>query len=77
LRLIDGTGERISPSPLPKLYEASHGICSVCGTKWMANYTGQGSATQLEHKKEESISQKATSPKKKVTTGALSDFPIA
>jgi hypothetical protein len=35
LRLIDSMGERISSSPLPKLYEASHGICSVCGTVWL------------------------------------------
>ncbi|GCE10946.1 hypothetical protein [Tengunoibacter tsumagoiensis] len=35
LRLIDSVGERLSPTPLPKLYEASHGICGVCGTQWM------------------------------------------
>lgn len=35
LRLINGQGERISSAPLPKLYEASHGICSVCGTIWI------------------------------------------
>ena len=35
LRLIDDAGERISLSPLPKLYEASHGICEVCGSLWM------------------------------------------
>ena len=35
VRLIDGAGERISPSRLPKLYEATHGMCGVCGTLWM------------------------------------------
>ena len=35
LCLINSAGERVSPSPLPKLYEASHGICGICGTQWM------------------------------------------
>ena len=35
LCLINGEGERISPAPLPKLYEATHGICSTCGIQWM------------------------------------------
>lgn len=35
LCLIDSMGERLSSSPLPKLYEASHGICSACGTVWL------------------------------------------
>ena len=35
LRLIDNVGERISQHSLPKLYEASHGMCSVCGSLWM------------------------------------------
>lgn len=35
LCLIDNAGERISPSPLPKLYEATHGICGACGIQWM------------------------------------------
>jgi hypothetical protein len=35
LRLINSAGERLSPLPLPKLYEASHGICGVCGMQWM------------------------------------------
>lgn len=35
LRMINGLGERISLAPLPKLYEASHGICCVCGTLWI------------------------------------------
>ena len=43
LRLIDGAGERISPSPLPKLYEATHGMCGVCGTLWMEQVLGSES----------------------------------
>jgi hypothetical protein len=35
LCLIDFAGKRISTQPLPKLYEASHGMCDVCGTLWM------------------------------------------
>jgi hypothetical protein len=35
LRLIDFAGERLSVQPLPKLYEASHGMCGACGTLWM------------------------------------------
>ena len=39
LRLITSMGERISSSPLPKLYEASHGICCACGTAWLMQAT--------------------------------------
>jgi hypothetical protein len=35
LRNIDNMGERISLLPLPKRYDATHGICIVCGTRWM------------------------------------------
>ncbi len=36
LYLINQNGERITSQPLPnKLYEASHGICGVCGQLWM------------------------------------------
>ncbi len=35
LRLIDFAGERVSAQPLPKLYEASHGMCGICGTHWI------------------------------------------
>jgi hypothetical protein len=62
LCLIDCSGERLSSSPLPKLYEASHGICSVCGTMWMEraieNHTGQGPASQPEYKEPRLASQK-------------------
>jgi hypothetical protein len=40
LRLIDSAGERVSQRPLPKLYEATHGMCCVCGTLWMEQATG-------------------------------------
>ena len=65
LHLIDCTGERLSSSPLPKLYEASHGICCVCGAMWMArateNRTGQGPLSQTEYK-EQCMPQTTTSP---------------
>lgn len=35
LRIIDSVGTRISPLPLPKRYEATHGICVVCGARWI------------------------------------------
>ncbi len=35
LRLIDLAGKRISTQPLPKLYEASHGMCGACGVLWI------------------------------------------
>jgi hypothetical protein len=46
LRLIDGMGEHISPMPVPKIYEASHGMCQACGNSWLAaveeSYGGGG-----------------------------------
>jgi hypothetical protein len=35
LRLINSQGEPISAFPLPKLYEATHGMCQSCGLLWM------------------------------------------
>lgn len=35
LRLMDSIGEPISSIPVPKMYEASHGICRVCGNLWL------------------------------------------
>ncbi len=35
LCLINTVGERVSLSPLPKIYEATHGICGICGIQWM------------------------------------------
>ena len=28
-------GERISLQPVPKIYEATHGMCLVCGIHWL------------------------------------------
>jgi hypothetical protein len=35
LRLMDEVGIHISQHPLPKIYEATHGICSTCGLLWL------------------------------------------
>ncbi len=35
LCLMDNEGERISQQPLPKLYNATHGMCCVCGVLWL------------------------------------------
>jgi hypothetical protein len=35
LRLMDSVGERISSIPVPKIYEASHGMCRTCGNLWL------------------------------------------
>jgi hypothetical protein len=35
LRLMDAIGEPISAQPVPKIYEASHGMCRVCGISWL------------------------------------------
>ena len=35
LRLIDDTGTPLSSEPLPKDYEATHGMCSECGMRWL------------------------------------------
>lgn len=32
---MDNEGERISQQPLPKLYNATHGMCCVCGVLWL------------------------------------------
>ncbi|HTK06933.1 MAG TPA: hypothetical protein VL485_07185 [Ktedonobacteraceae bacterium] len=40
LRLIDADGGRISPAPLPKLYDATHGMCEICGALWIEQVLG-------------------------------------
>lgn len=35
LRLMNSAGERTSLLPVPKMYEASHGMCRVCGGLWL------------------------------------------
>lgn len=47
LRLINEVGERTSAFPIPKIYEATHGICKICGTSWleaMGRLGGDGDA---------------------------------
>jgi hypothetical protein len=45
LCLIDSQGTRLSVIPLPKLYEASHGICGVCGKQWMEQVVHEQAGT--------------------------------
>ncbi len=40
LRLINDAGEHISAAPLPKFYDATHGICGVCGARWIEQAMG-------------------------------------
>jgi hypothetical protein len=35
LRLINSQSEPISTFPLPKLYEATHGMCQSCALLWL------------------------------------------
>ena len=35
LRLMNQQGERISLQRVPKIYEATHGICRACGMIWL------------------------------------------
>jgi hypothetical protein len=64
LRLIDQAGERVSNQPLPKLYEASHGMCGVCGALWMEQVLTQASSFYLEEGGQgiESLPQNLSSP---------------
>ncbi len=50
LYLLDADGVRIAVLPLPPLYEATHGMCSVCGKLWMdqAQHSGTGGAAKQE-----------------------------
>ena len=54
LRLINIVGERLSPHPIPNLYEATHGICTVCGALWLEQVMEteqlQTASVQLEEK---------------------------
>ncbi|HEX4206270.1 MAG TPA: hypothetical protein VHZ51_19135 [Ktedonobacteraceae bacterium] len=61
LCLINGAGERISPAPLPKLYEASHGICGLCGAKWMEQAMMQGTEVgEMQHRDDEIAPESAS-----------------
>jgi len=35
LRLMNDDGERISQHPIPKQYNATHGMCCICGVLWL------------------------------------------
>jgi len=35
LRLMDSVGEPTTLLHVPKIYEASHGMCRVCGNLWL------------------------------------------
>lgn len=35
LRQMDHRGERLSVKPLPKDYEATHGMCRACAIEWL------------------------------------------
>lgn len=48
LRLINSQGERISAFPLPKLYEATHGMCQNCGILWMEAVEKQNEGQQRQ-----------------------------
>ena len=50
LRLINGIGERTSVLPVSKIYEASHGMCQVCGASWLeavGGFNSNGGAVVL------------------------------
>jgi hypothetical protein len=50
LRLINCAGERISVLPVPKVYEASHGMCEVCSSLWLEAFGESiGSPLVLTH----------------------------
>ncbi|MDQ2715076.1 MAG: hypothetical protein M3Z08_09230 [Chloroflexota bacterium] len=42
LRLTNHLGEQLSATPMPKLYEATHGMCQVCGVLWLEQTLGAG-----------------------------------
>jgi hypothetical protein len=35
LRLMNQQGEWVSLQPVPKVYEATHGMCRICGIRWL------------------------------------------
>ncbi len=47
LRLINGAGEHLSPSSLPKLYDATHGMCNACGARWIEQVVGLQDSTEI------------------------------
>ena len=56
LRLINSVGERTSVLPVPKIYEASHGMCQVCGASWLeavGGFNSNGGAAVLTQPEDE------------------------
>ncbi len=56
LRLINNVGERTSVLPMPKIYEASHGMCQVCGASWLeavGGFTSNGGAAVVAQSEDE------------------------
>jgi hypothetical protein len=75
LRLIDIDGERISPTPLPKLYEATHGMCGVCGALWIEQVLGAQSP-QLSFLPGNQEEDKQTTEPDTTTVQALQELPL-
>ena len=44
---MDNGGVRISSLPVPKIYEASHGMCQVCGALWLEDALENDAEAQL------------------------------
>jgi len=44
---MNSAGEHLSPAPLPKLYDATHGICGVCGMRWIEQAMGSQDMTDV------------------------------
>lgn len=47
LRLMNSDGEHLSARPVPKIYNATHGICGACGKQWIEVATDTEDATDL------------------------------
>ena len=61
LRLINSIGERTSVLPMPKIYEASHGMCRVCGASWLeavGGFNSNGSAAVAAQPEDEDTSER-------------------
>jgi hypothetical protein len=72
LRLMNNAGEHLSPTPLPKLYDATHGICGVCGMRWMEQAMGSQDVTSISIQLRSRMAESAARsfPEQKTTAGA-------
>ena len=75
LRLIDDNGERISLLPLPKLYDASHGMCGICGRSWMEEVMGEQREQQTQGTKASSEVVGEAEKEKVIDTEELTPIP--